>query len=195
MKPLLDKYLPLEANSSSSTRLFAERQKDHYSHFILRLAFASTEDLRRRFTRVEAMLFRLRLQSDDLTDRAAFVQSLDLDWEPVSDKEKRTFAAELAATSAAGYGPKVLPEEETWCKVDWERVPELVEGRRVFLKAGKAYVPSREQQSMVVSEFTARLERALEVYHSTPSVSYVHQSETLTCLLPSLRQQPVRSHG
>lgn len=168
MKPLLDKYLPLEANSSSSTRLFAERQKDHYSHFILRLAFASTEDLRRRFTRVETMLFRLRLQSDDPTDRTAFVQTLDLDWEPVSDKEKRALAAELAATGAAGYGQKVQPEEETWRKVDWERVPDLVEGRRVFLKAGKAYVPLREQQSMVVTEFAGRLERALEVYPSPP---------------------------
>jgi hypothetical protein len=161
MKPLLDKYLPLEANSSSSTKLFAERQKDHYSHFILRLAFASTEDLRRRFARVETMLFRLRFGADDTRERIAFVQTLNLDWEPVSDEERREFAAELAATSA--YGKKMQPEEEGWCKVDWDRVPDLVEGRRVFVKAGKAYVPAREQQSMVVAEFTARLEKALEV--------------------------------
>ncbi len=41
MKPLLDKYLHIEANSSSSSQLFAQRQKDHYSHFILRLAFST----------------------------------------------------------------------------------------------------------------------------------------------------------
>ena len=163
MKPLLEKYLPLETNSSSSTRLFAERQKDHYSHFILRLAFASTEDLRRRFTRVETMLFRLRFNADDMRERAAFVQSLNLDWEVVSEEERREYAAELAATSASGYGRKMAPEEETWCKVDWERVPDLIEGRRVFLKAGKAYVPSKEQASMVITEFSSRLERALEV--------------------------------
>lgn len=166
MKPLLEKYLPLDFNSSSSTQLFAQRQKDHYSHFILRLAFASTQDLRRRFTRVETMLFRLRLQDDDVRERAAFVQSLNIDWEPVSEEEKRELAAELAATSATGYGKKSIlqsQEEDNWCKVDWMRVPDLVEGRRVFLKAGKAYVPAKEQQSMVVSEFTQRLERALEV--------------------------------
>ncbi|PHH76036.1 hypothetical protein CDD83_4324 [Cordyceps sp. RAO-2017] len=56
MKPVLDKFLPLETNSSGSSRLAAQRQKDHYSHFILRLAFASTEDLRRRFGRFETML-------------------------------------------------------------------------------------------------------------------------------------------
>jgi DNA primase large subunit len=163
MKPLLEKYLPLEANSSSSTQLSAQRQKDHYSHFILRLAFASTEDLRRRFSRVETMLFRMRFAADDARERAYFVETLSLDWEPVTEEERHEFAAELAAMSAAAFGKKVAVEEESWCKVDWERVPDLVEGRRVFLRAGKAYVPSREQASMVVAEFTSRLEKALEV--------------------------------
>lgn len=168
MKPFLEKYLPLGANSSSrgqeqSARLQEQRQKDHYSHFILRLAFASTEDLRRRFARVETALFRLRLANDDINERPAFVQTLNLDWEQVSEKEKKALREELAATSAAGYGVKIQPEEETWCKVDWERVPELVERRAVFLRGGKAYVPSREQQSMVVAEFTKALEKALEV--------------------------------
>lgn len=174
MKPLLEKYLPLDSNSSasirlsdkdksSSSRLTDQRQKDHYSHFILRLAFASTEDLRRRFARVETALFKLRLANDDMSERAAFVQNLSLDWEQVSEKEKKMLREELAATSAAGYGAKIQPEEESWVKVDWERVPDLVEGRRVFLKAGKAYVPSKEQQSMVIAEFTKQLERALEV--------------------------------
>src|SRR6266536_4339394 len=76
MKPLLDKYLPLSSSTSGSTSLQGERQKDHYSHFILRLAFASTEDLRRRFSRVETALFRLRLAADDSRERAGFVQSL-----------------------------------------------------------------------------------------------------------------------
>ena len=54
-------------------------------------------------------------------------------------------------------------DEEGWFKVDWENVPELVESRRVFLKWGKAYVPAKEQMSMVMSEFSKRLEQALEV--------------------------------
>jgi len=100
-----------------------------------------------------------------MRERAAFVQSLNIDWEPVSEEERRQFSAELAATSAFNYGKKNLQsqEDEGWCKVDWERVPDLVEGRRVFLRAGKAYVPGREQQSMVIAEFTSRLEKALEV--------------------------------
>ncbi|KAL7624979.1 DNA primase subunit pri2 [Parahypoxylon ruwenzoriense] len=159
MKPILEKYLPLDTNSSSSSKLSAERQKDHYSHFILRLAFASTEDLRRRFSRVETMLFRLRLNEDTARERNAFIQNLNLSWEPATEDERNKYSSELTAMT----GLKKGGDEESWYKVDWERVPDLVEGRRVFLKAGKAYVPSRELPSMVAAEFTQRLERTLEL--------------------------------
>ena len=159
MKSVLEKYMPLDSNTSASSQLQAQRQKDHYSHFILRLAFSRTEDLRRRFSRVESMLFRLRLAEDTARERSTFVSTLNLDWEPVSEGERNDLSAELNATSGFRKGN----EEESWFKVDWERVPELVEGRKVLLKAGKAYVPSREQTSMVVAEFTQRLDRALEV--------------------------------
>jgi DNA primase large subunit len=47
-------------------------------------------------------------------------------------------------------------------------VPELVEQRRVLLKRGKAYVPQREQMSLVVAEFTRKLDDALEVCRLVP---------------------------
>lgn len=184
MKPLLEKYLRLDHNSTGSTQLALQRQKDHYSHFILRLAFASTEDLRRRFARVETMLFRLRLAAEDTKDRNKFVESLNLDWEMVSEDERRELATQLS--SASNYGWKgVPPEDETWCKVDWERVPDLVEGRRVYLKAGMAYVPSKEQSSMVLAEFTSRLERALEVsIECGPCRQLLHFADPISRSLP-----------
>lgn len=136
-----------------------ERQKDHYSHFILRLAFSATEDLRRRFARAESLLFRFRFQQDDSRERRAFIDGLNLDWEPVSEEERREVAESLVNSTP---GLRRL-DDETWYKVDWEKVPELVERRSVFLKRGKAYVPGREQLSMIMAEFTARLERSLEV--------------------------------
>jgi DNA primase large subunit len=158
MTGILAKYLPLRSNSSRSQNLQDERRKDHYSHFILRLAFSSTEDLRRRFARLETMLFRLRFRNDDLDERKRFVEGLKLDWEEVTEEEKREFKEEMAAASGARKG-----EVQEWFKVDWERVPELVEQRRVLLKRGMAFVPQREQMSLVVAEFTRRLDDALEV--------------------------------
>lgn len=160
MAPLLEKHLPLHSNSSRSSSLQDERRKDHYSHFILRLAFSSTEDLRRRFSRLETMLFRLRYKMDDARERQDFVNSLDfLAWEMVSEKEKLELGEDLrAATGTARKG-----EEEGWFKVEWERVPELVEARKVLLKRGTAYVPIREQMSLVVTEFTHQLDAQLDL--------------------------------
>lgn len=138
-----------------------ERQKDHYSHFILRLAFSSTEDLRRRFARIESALFKLRFQNDDVSERRSFVESLQLDWEVVSEDEKRALGTELLNATPGLRRQEI--EEGGWFKVDFETVPELVESRRVFLKAGKAYVPVREQMSMVLAGFNTRLDKGLEV--------------------------------
>jgi len=169
MKPLLEKYLLLEPNSSASTKLFSERQKDHYSHFILRLAFSSTEDLRRRFSRVETMLFRLRLNDENMREKNEFINSVNLDCEQVTEEERTKYRDELAAVTGSKRGN----DEETWVKVDWERVPELVESRRVFVRVGQAYVPSKELSSMVVAEFTKRLDRSLEVSHPNSSLTRV----------------------
>lgn len=105
------------------------------------------------------MLFRFRFQQDDSREKRAFIESLNLDWEPVGDDEKRELSEKLVSATA---GLRRI-DEETWYKVDWEKVPELIERRAVFLTRGKAYVPGREQLSMIIAEFTARLERALEV--------------------------------
>ena len=141
--------------------LHLERQKDHYSHFILRLAFCSTEDLRRRFERLENSLFRIRFQNDDARERQTFVESLQLDMEMVSEEEKRTLANDLMNATPGLRRQEV--EEGGWFKVDFETVPELVESRKVLLKAGKAYVPVREQMSIILAGFTTRLSQGLEV--------------------------------
>jgi hypothetical protein len=105
------------------------------------------------------MLFRFRFQADDSRERRAFIDGLSLDWESVSDEERREVAEHLVAATPGLR----RSDEETWYKVDWEKVPELIERRTVFLSRGKAYVPEREQLSMIIAEFTTRLERALEV--------------------------------
>jgi len=155
---LLKKYLHLDSNSSNSAHLHEQRQKDHYSHFILRLAFARTEDLRRRFSKAEAILFKHRFESDDGSERSKFIDSLEFDWKPVSSEEKAALSQQLIATS----GGKKL-DDGGYFKVDWERVPDLVEQRRVYVRAGKVYVPLSLQVSLVVAEFTKKLEDALDL--------------------------------
>jgi DNA primase large subunit len=83
----------------------------------------------------------------------------------VSEEERNQVAENLLAATPALR----RVDEDTWYKVDWEKVAELVERRSVFMKRGKAYVPGREQLSMIMAEFTARLERSLEVWFAWKS--------------------------
>ena len=106
------------------------------------------------------MLFRLRFEQDDGRERRAFIDSLNFDWEMVTEEEKRSLSEQVLAATPGMRSQ----EERNWFKVDWTRVPELVERRTVFIKKGKAYVPIKEQQSMVIAEFKNRLDKGLEVW-------------------------------
>lgn len=91
-----------------------------------------------------------------MREKQAFVESLDFDWETVPEDEKRAMKDSLSAAT----GMKTL-DGESFFKVDWERVHDLVEQRRVLLRGGKAYVPVSLQLSLVLAEFNARLDRSL----------------------------------
>ncbi|EPQ25975.1 uncharacterized protein PFL1_06430 [Pseudozyma flocculosa PF-1] len=158
------KYLPLAANTAArSTDVQLERTKDHVSHFVLRLAFCRSEDLRRRFVKAETTLFRLRYESDDTAEREAFLAdlktALQFKWDDVSHDEMRLYREQLIATH-----PRIAQtfDAEKFVKVEWTRVTDLVEKRRVFLHAGKAWVPIKEQSSLIFAEFQSRLARDLE---------------------------------
>lgn len=181
IKPILQKYLPLSANSSSSASIPSERQKDHYSHFILRLAFSRTPELRQRFARLETQLFKHRWNSDDARERRAFIDSIDLALETVSPEEKRALSSELQAGTS--FLKKGEFETELFYKVAWERATDLVGQRSCLLRAGKAYVPSRDHLSLIASEFLTRLDAAL-----------VQTSKALPRLDEDSRLMPILEH-
>lgn len=132
------------------------------------MAFARSPDLRQRFLRAETLLFKHRFDSDDAGERNDFIDSLvGLHWEPVPADERNALAQKqllppVPGTSRIG-GAAGAGFDETYYRVDWERVPDLVERRLVLLRAGKAYVAASQRVSVVVAEFSARLERALEL--------------------------------
>ncbi|KAL9939023.1 hypothetical protein V8E36_001836 [Tilletia maclaganii] len=152
-------YLPLNANTATAQPLQQEREKDHVSHFVLRLAFCRSEELRRRFAKAETMLFRMRFESDDVKDREAFLKTLNIDWERVSEEEKSRLAPQLKAVSSWSTTNFA---REIYFKVHWTKVLDLVEKRKVLLIGGQAYVPSGEQATLVVAEFHTQLLAALE---------------------------------
>ncbi|GAA6003477.1 DNA primase subunit PRI2 [Rhodotorula paludigena] len=153
-------YLPLHPDSSKAADVERERKKDQYSHFILRLAFCRSEELRQRFLKAEKELFRIRYETDDPTERRRFVESLNFGWEVVGEEEKEELWSSLSAASGL---TKDRMDVESFFKVEWTKVIDLVGQRKVFLKGGKAYVPNSQEYSLVAAEFASRLAKALEL--------------------------------
>lgn len=153
MRLVLQKHLPLSLSNKRSSE--EERRKDHYSHFILRLAFCRSADLKTRFVRLETLLFKFRYSTDDPEDRRRFVESLGLELETVTEAEKTRLLPRLAAANG-GYAA------ENYIKADWWTVPDLVARRGVYLRAGKAFVPDSQQLSLIANEYSKSLEKALD---------------------------------
>ncbi|BGP18449.1 hypothetical protein JCM10213_003182 [Rhodosporidiobolus nylandii] len=153
-------YLPLHSDTSRAVDVEKERKKDQYSHFILRLAFCRSEELRQRFLKAEKELFRIRYETDDPNERKSFVESLNFGWEVVTTEEKQELWEELSAASRLSSGAM---HTESFFKVSWTKVTDLVAQRRVLLRGGMAYVPSSQEFSLVAAEFGSRLSRALEL--------------------------------
>lgn len=179
----MNKHLPLSASTAVRTGIDVEKERlrDHVSHFVLRLAFCRSEDLQRRFVRTESILFRLRYESDDSGERERFLSGLNLKWETVTAQEKEAHREQLLAVSpwlASTWN------QEGFLKVPWTKVLDLVEKRRVYLRGGVAWVPMREQASLVYAEFTSRLNK--DLVNTARSLPQLDEDDRLLPLLKHL---------
>lgn len=157
-----------------------DRRKDHISHFILRLAFARTEDLRRWFITQELDLFRYRFrkESNDATNQ--FLLEEKLHFEPISQTEKSDLLQNLKDCMFS----KDIDQAESvdFYKVPFTDVLDLVRSRRVYLKSGFAYVPRYELVSIILGIFRSQLSLALTV--TARRLPYLEED---TRLLPMLK--------
>ncbi|GMM37222.1 DNA primase subunit [Saccharomycopsis crataegensis] len=182
LKPLLAKHLPLSAfNGKNEDQVVSERIKDHYSHFILRLAFSRSQELRDRFVKAEIALFKIRYISLlTNSEQAEFLKTLNIDFDPVNDREKQEFSDQLYDSNYANIlfhlksnidsnsGIQVNNQlikqqfaKEHFIKVEFDSVMESVSNRSVFLRNGYAYIMASQSMGLLVNEFSKKLSSAL----------------------------------
>ncbi|WOO78636.1 DNA primase large subunit [Vanrija pseudolonga] len=169
-------HLPLSSNTARLANLEDERRRDEIGHWVLRLSFSRSPELRARFVRAETALFKHRFESDDAGERAAFLRGLSLDWVVVTDDEKAALAPKLRACMPWSTKDDAF-RAESFFKVPWSGVPDLIATRRVYVSAGYAYVPQSLQISLVLQAFSTRLERALE--HTARNLPRMDEDERL----------------
>ncbi|CAM4641855.1 DNA primase large subunit isoform X1 [Lepidochelys kempii] len=158
------------------------RRKDHISHFILRLAYCQSEDLRRWFIQQEMDLFRYRFNAltGDLVEK--FLKYVNLSYGAISKEVKEKFAVQLRNSTPGLGGTKV--EELEFYKVPLQDAMDLFRVRRVYLLNGFAYVPHTDIVAIVLNNYRTKLSKALAL--TARSLPAVQSDERLQPLLNHL---------
>ncbi|TMS04698.1 DNA primase large subunit [Larimichthys crocea] len=159
-----------------------KRRKDHISHFILRLAYCQTEDLRRWFIQQEVDLFRYRFNNLPPKQKLEFLHRNNLQYDTINVEEKKSLLDKLVNSSYAVSG--ITVEDQDFYKVPFQDALDLVRTRKVYLKAGYVYIPHQDIVTIVLNDFRTRLSKALAL--TARSLPAVHSDERLQPLLNHL---------
>ncbi|KAJ0487931.1 putative DNA primase large subunit, eukaryotic/archaeal [Helianthus annuus] len=133
--------------------------KDIISHFVLRLVYCRSEELRKWFLSMESTLFRYRFRSVNSDVHLSLMTELGIPYKVVSQKEFEDLRDQLNLVARSANQP--LPTPNGLYKVSFEEVPELVATRKVFIQKGYAYVALNQVVSFVVPHFRSHLSKAL----------------------------------
>ena len=167
LKPQLQKLF-----SSSADGSLDSRKKDYYSHFILRLCFCRSKELRENFVRAETMLFKIRFNMLTSAEQLKVVQSLHLPMlQFISSEEKAKLATPLYQTISPllqlqlniqdEQQRRLYFQQERFIKLPFESVINLVGSRQVYLRDGLVYLPQFQQLDLITAEFSKNLTSAL----------------------------------
>lgn len=171
----------------SSEPDFQARRADHLSHFILRLAYCRSEELRRWFLNRELELFKLRFSLLSQQSLARFLKIYRLSYKPISEEEKQSIRDELIESTAGLLSTSF--DTTDFYKVPFVDVCSLVKNRRVYLNKGFAYIPSSDLVVCVATAFRAHLSESLAV--SMNSLICVFNLYTIFCIFnPSIQVRP-----
>ncbi|XP_071835886.1 DNA primase large subunit-like isoform X2 [Apostichopus japonicus] len=164
---------------------YEERRRDHISHFILRLAYCRSEDLRRWFIAQELDLFRFRFLQENKTSITQFLRDNNLHYTPISMEEKTNLGDKFVKASYALTQATI--EHIDFYKVPFTEALDLVKGRKVYIAKGYAYVPHNDLVSIVMSAFRAHLSHALAL--TARAVPSLEEDNRLLPMLSNISKQ------
>eukprot|EP00039_Didymoeca_costata_P020020 m.339743 g.339743 ORF g.339743 m.339743 type:complete len:526 (-) comp18947_c0_seq1:193-1770(-) len=184
LRNVLKENLPLSARGDID-EIYDERMKDHLSHFILRLAYCKSEDLRRWFLTQECELFRYRFEGTATEDVNEFLHMHDMKYEPISMDTKRSLAPKLVASGFKLTEQSVMSMD--YFQVDFEEALDLVKGRKIYIEKGFGFIPRNELLSIIVGNFRARLSAALTA--TSKALPQLEEDDRLLPMLSNLSKQ------
>ncbi|CAL8086855.1 unnamed protein product [Orchesella dallaii] len=174
-----------KGDDDSDDNLYA-RKIDHIAHFLLRLAFARTDEQRKWFMAMEVDFFRLKLwklhRINDILERhnLPFVEAKE---------EGKKFNKEILDSSFVMTA--TVPSEMRVYKVPFIHALDLVRSRKVFLHMGYAYVPYNDVASVISVKFRSWLSESLSLLKK--NIHLVEDDERLRPLITGFEKRHLGS--
>jgi DNA primase large subunit len=192
--------------------MYYQRREDLISHYILRLAYCEQEDKKEWFINQECNLFKMRWERNKNNyEKKEFLKTLNLPMEVVSEEEKYKLKDGLLKVLILTEKMKQLFQKkkkksniiknaeyyedmfnnETYYKIPFEVVTDLVQNRTVFIKKGNAYVPLSNQISVIINEFRQNLKRSLDYLGENFSKMKIKEDERLYSIIKKIADNNV----
>ncbi|XP_050530412.1 uncharacterized protein LOC126899486 isoform X2 [Daktulosphaira vitifoliae] len=130
------------------------RKRDLCSHFILRLIYCKSDELRKWFINREVELFRLRWSFLSKIDKLRFLSSNDTNYSAVTEEEFKIMSENMSSFTTS-------VSNNEYFKVRWNQVLELIRNRKVFLRNGFAYVIQTDVISGICQSYRSELSQEL----------------------------------
>ena len=160
------------------------RKRDHISHFILRLAYCKSEELRRWFIARELDLFKVRFQSLNTEGIKCFLETNNLKYDSISGDEKSNLRECLYESSFLLTSFNL--ESYDFYRVPFTEVQDLVRARKVYLSKGYAYVPSTDLISILSTVFRTNLAHGMAL--TVSKLPFLEGDERIFSVLKELHQ-------
>lgn len=152
----------LESTGCSSADADTQiRREDYLSHFILRLAYCRSLDLRNWFIAREMELFKMRYLHLSPEGLKRFMATNKLYYVPISREEKDA-VKDCLFKSTTGYS-HVQIDSSDFYKVPFTEVLDLVKNHSVYIFKGFAYILENELISCVMTWYRTFLTERLIV--------------------------------
>jgi len=149
------------ASSSNELSVLQNRSRDHFSHFVLRLAYSRTDELRRWFVQHEVDAFKLKLMTASPNEIADFMAIHDLSFAVVADAEKAALRDDLNAALKSTYSQNSNVDSLAFYKVHFTEALDLVRKRSVLVRNGMCFVPDTEMSTLLAFMFKSLLTQNL----------------------------------
>jgi DNA primase large subunit len=175
IEKLLRHYLP--ERHRDEAQLAEDRRRDYLSRHLLCLMYSRNADLQRWLLQQEDRLFKHRFNAMGMENRAKVICELGAACKNITQDEYEEIKGGLMAVfggrnmnmqedSYSTKNPQYFSKvEEPWqyiYELPFEKVSDLVRGRKVLLRRGNAYVLSRDLDAYASFHFSRRLSHELK---------------------------------